>query len=60
MGFFNDDEWPYQITPSMDNYSNVWADQTDLKKRFSDLIVNKDDVLRKKIVTVYGYYGAGK
>lgn len=60
MGFFNDDEWPYEITPSIDEYSNVWADQSDLKKLFSNLIIVEGDILRKQLVTVYGYFGAGK
>jgi len=60
MGYFQEGKWPYEITPNPDDYSNVWADQSDLKKSFSSLIFEKDSVFGAQLITIWGYYGAGK
>ena len=36
MGYFQEGEWPYGVVSSEEN--EVWADQSDLKKKIHDII----------------------
>ena len=39
--------------------SEVWADQTDLKKKVND-IIDSTKYNKKSLVLAWGYFGAGK
>ena len=57
MGYFQEDEWPYSVVS--DEESEVWADQSDLKKKIND-IIDSTKYNKKLLVLAWGYYGAGK
>ena len=57
MGYFLDDKLPYEITAGEE--SNVWADQSDLKKKVKD-IVDSTKYNSRALVLAWGYFGAGK
>ena len=58
MGYFKEGEWPYSIADSGEE-SEVWADQSDLKKKVKD-IVDSTKRNRRSLVLAWGYFGAGK
>ena len=57
MGYFLDDRSPYEITAGEE--SEVWADQSDLKKKVKE-IVDSTKYNRRSLVLAWGYFGAGK
>ena len=57
MGYFKEEEWPYTITSVEE--SEVWADQSDLKKKVN-AIIDSTKYNKKQLVLAWGYFGAGK
>ena len=57
MGYFKEEEWPYTITSVEE--SEVWADQSDLKKKVN-AIIDSTKYNKKQLVLAWGYFGSGK